>query len=651
MCGLAGFLRPAGVSASVAEQTVDGMSAALTHRGPDDTGTWLDANAGIALGHRRLAILDLSPAGHQPMICPSGRYVIAYNGEIYNHLEIRKALETAQSPPRWRGHSDTETLLAGFDSWGVGPTLGKTVGMFAIALWDRQSRTLTLARDRVGEKPLYYGWQGDVFLFGSELKALRAHPAFRAEVDREVLAMYMRRGYIVAPHSIYLNIRKLLPGTYVQLSVNDAPGTAPRPQAYWSLRDAAERGSAHPFDGSDEEATDQLEVELKRAVSQQSVADVPLGAFLSGGIDSTTVVALLQAQSSRPVKTFTIGFHESDYQEAQHAASVAKVLGTEHSELYVTPHEARDVIPKLPVMYDEPFGDSSAIPTHLVAQFARRHVAVSLSGDGGDELFGGYTRYQSTHDIWRAMSRIPGFARSVLSYGCRAYARRSRTSSSGWKASRLALYLSARTAEECYTAKVLQHQDAHELVLRSGGRVGLQAWGGALDVELSSENIYDRMMYADALTYLPDDILAKVDRAAMSVSLETRIPLLDHRVVEFVWRLPLHMKVRNRESKWLLKRLLYRHVPAALMERPKMGFGVPVNEWLRGPLREWAEELLAEARLRREGFLNPALVREQWSRHIDRTSTEGDSLWQVLMFQAWLATSAHTQSMHAGRAA
>ncbi len=648
MCGFAGFLKSASVLPADAEKVVARMSASLAHRGPDDADTWLDASAGIAFGHRRLAVIDLSPAGHQPMVSASGRYALSFNGEIYNHLEIRDALEATYGLVHWRGHSDTETLLAGFDRWGIEATLERSVGMFAFALWDRATRTLTLARDRVGEKPLYYGWQGDTLLFGSELKALRAHPSFRAEIDRAVLALYMQRGYVAAPHSIYRGILKLLPGTLVQFGARESPGALPVPRAYWSLRKVAEEGLSRPFAGSDREAADELERVLNRAVCDQSVADVPLGAFLSGGIDSTTVVALLQAQSSRRVKTFTIGFHESNYQEAQHAAAVAKRLGTDHTESFLTPRDAMDVIPTLPSMYDEPFGDSSAIPTHLVSAFARQRVTVCLSGDGGDELFGGYTRYRSTASTWGAMSRVPGFARNMLSYCCRTYGRRSRASLSGWKANRLALYLSAQTADECYALRTRQDMDA---VLRLGSDGAEAGLAGTLDGGLSSDSIYDRMMYADTVSYLPDDVLAKVDRAAMAVSLETRIPLLDHRVIEFAWRLPLHMKVRGREAKWLLKRVLYRHVPAALMQRPKMGFGVPVNEWMRGPLRDWAEDLLTESRLRRDGFLNPVQVRERWVRHITRTSSEGDSLWQILMFQAWLSAVGNLQPMHAGRAA
>jgi asparagine synthase (glutamine-hydrolysing) len=641
MCGLAGFFRPAGLSASSCDALLSKLTASLQHRGPDDSGTWVDAGAGIALGHRRLAVLDLSPAGHQPMFSASGRYVIAFNGEIYNHLAIRKEVAMSQPSQEWRGHSDTETLLAGFDCWGVEPTLKKTFGMFAFALWDRHTRTLALARDRVGEKPLFYGWQGDVFLFGSELKALRAHPAFRAEIDRDVLATYMQKGYIEAPYSIYRDIRKLMPGSYLQLSAQDVPGVIPDPRTYWSLREVVESGIAHPFAGSDAEAVDQLEAELKRAISLQSVADVPLGAFLSGGTDSSTVVALMQSQSSRPVKTFTVGFRESDYQEAEYARSVAQLLGTDHTELYVTPKEAMEVIPKLPVLFDEPFGDSSAIPTFVVAQFARRHVTVCLSGDGGDELFGGYSRYQRTDDMWRVLNRIPKVARTALSYGCRAYSRRYRTSSIGWRASRLALYLAARTAQECYHARMLQCQDVDELVLGSGRDIERKPANGAMN-----GNVYDTMMYADTLSYLPDDILAKVDRASMGVSLEARVPMLDHRVIEFAWRLPLQMKVRNRQGKWLLKRVLRKYIPVPLIERPKMGFGVPVGEWVRGPLRSWAEELLAEHRVRSEGFLNPRRVSEQWMRHLNRTSHEGDSLWQVLMFQAWLTDSARPPCSH-----
>jgi asparagine synthase (glutamine-hydrolysing) len=636
MCGIAGFFRPSGLAASVAEAIAEGLAETLLHRGPDDAGTWVDGEAGIALGHRRLAILDLSAAGHQPMISASGRYVIVFNGEIYNHLEIRKEIEARDSPCPWRGHSDTETLLASFDSWGIEPTLRKAVGMFAFALWDRQNRVLTLARDRIGEKPLYYGSQGDIFLFGSELKALRAHPDFRPEIDRNVLVDYMRRGYIAAPNSIYRNVFKLLPGTYLQLSPRHLPGTLPNAKAYWSLRAVAESGLSKPFEGSDAEAVAQLEGHLMHALSLQSIADVSLGAFLSGGIDSSTVVALMQAGSSLAVKTFTLGFCESDYQEAQHAKSVARHLGTDHTEMYVTAREALEVIPKLSDMYDEPFGDSSAIPTFLVSQLARGHVTVSLSGDGGDELFGGYTRYQRTDDIWRAIRRIPYCARKAVSWGISALSRHVNGSSLGWKANRLALYLSARKGEDCYHTQILHRQDASGLVV---GIDRASSACGPLTAALSQGHLFSDMMYSDAATYLPDDILTKVDRASMAVSLEVRVPMLDHRVIEFAWRLPFKMKVRNRESKWLLRQVLQKYVPRSMMDRPKMGFGIPIGQWLRGPLRDWAEDLLAEDRLSRDGLLDPHLVRAQWLRHIGGIPVEVDSLWHVLAFQAWHSSS------------
>ena len=609
------------------------MADALIHRGPDDAGCWADPEAGIALGHRRLAVLDLSPAGHQPMMSASGRYVLAFNGEIYNHLEIRGELVTPRQTAQWRGHSDTETLLAGFDRWGVAATLRRCVGMFAFAVWDRESRLLILARDRLGEKPLYYGWQGDTFLFGSEIKALRAHPSFSAEIDSTVVSLYLGRGYVPSPHSIYRGIHKLPPGTLLQQSAGGGVRVPAEPRAYWSLSQVVRDGRAQPFEGTPEEAVEQLEELLRHAVHGQSIADVPLGALLSGGVDSSTIVALMQAQSSCPVRTFTIGFDEVNYQEAPHAAAVARVLGTQHTELQVTPREAMTVIPQLASMYDEPFGDSSAIPTHLVAQLARRQVTVCLSGDGGDELFAGYTRYQETADAWRLINRVPILVRRMLAGACRAVARRRPLSGAGWRADRLATYLSARTARECYAAKTLQHFAVPVTVTQQKGA----ATAAELAAEAGPSGFHEQMMYADTLSYLPDDILTKVDRAAMAVSLETRIPLLDHRVVEFAWRLPLHLKVRNGDSKWILKQVLYKYVPAALMQRRKSGFGVPVGEWVRGPLRDWAEELLAESRLRRDGVLHVAPVRERWSRHLARLSSEDDFIWQLLMLQAWLA--------------
>lgn len=636
MCGVVGILRRASASDVVDQGAIESMAKRLHHRGPNDSGVWADSDAGIAFGHQRLSVVDLSLSGHQPMLSAAGRLVLVFNGEIYNHREIRDEIQRTESVVQWRGHSDTETLLAGIERWGLETALKKTRGMFALALWDRHERTLTLARDRIGEKPLYYGWQGDVFLFASELKALQGHPAFRAEIDSDALALYMHRGYIEAPYSIYQGVQKVLPGTYLQISAADSPGTVPTPRAYWSLRDVVDRGHDQSLFGSAENAIEQLEVELTRSISQQMIADVPVGAFLSGGIDSSTVVALMQAQSSRPVRTFTIGFMEEDYEEAKHAKLVAQYLGTEHTELYVTSREALQVIPKLPIMYDEPFGDSSAIPTFLVAQLARENVTVALSGDGGDELFGGYSRYRRTSDIWRTTTRVPYIFRKAASYGLNAYSRIAAASLTGWRAGRLASYLSARTAAECYQVQLAE--PSHDIVLNAG--LGIASASTRMPPEIAARNLFDAMMYVDTKAYLPDDILVKVDRASMAVSLEARVPMLDRDVVEFAWRLPLNMKVRNGEGKWILKQVLKKYVPSSLTARPKKGFGVPVGEWIVGPLRDWAEDLLSEGRLKQEGFLNPRVVRDKWARHVAGASTEGDSLWQVLMFQAWLR-SAH----------
>jgi asparagine synthase (glutamine-hydrolysing) len=635
MCGITGFFQPAGLSGDAALAVLNGMSASLSHRGPDDSGTWVDADAGIALGHRRLSVLDLSPAGHQPMLSASGRFAIVFNGEIYNHADMRREMEQLRPTPQWRGHSDTEILLAAFERWGLEASLKKTIGMFAFALWDRQQRNLTLVRDRLGEKPLYYGWQDGVLLFGSELKALRAHPAFRNSIDRGVLAEYFRHGFIAAPQSIYQGIFKLLPGSYVQFSGPGQRDIAPRPRAYWSLREAAERGLADPFGGSDQDAVEQLDAELRRAVAQQCVADVPLGAFLSGGVDSSTIVALMQAQASRPVKTFTIGFHESEYNEAGQARLVAQRLGTDHTELFVSPREAMEVIPRLPSLYDEPFGDSSAIPTVLVSQLARRHVTVALSGDGGDELFGGYARYIRTSDIWSSLRRVPYIVRRAASLGVSAFSRNSRTPSTRDKAARLAQYLAAKDAASLYRAQMAQRPEAYAFVVGHDAR----PVAPVSDEALSGGDIYSTMMYMDAATYLPDDILVKVDRASMSVGLEARVPMLDHRVLEFAWHLPLTLKVRGRTGKWLLKQVLNKYLPDSLPIRPKMGFGVPVGRWVREPLRDWAESLLGEERLRSEGFLDPKLARDQWALHLAGNSG-GDQIWHMLAFQAWLASAA-----------
>jgi asparagine synthase (glutamine-hydrolysing) len=593
-----------------------------------------------------LSILDLSSAGHQPMASASGRYVIAFNGEIYNHLALRREMEVTDSVLAWRGHSDTETLLAGFDTWGIEATVKKSIGMFAFALWDKHDRTLTLCRDRLGEKPLYYGWQGDTFLFGSELKSFKAHPAFRAQVDRNSLTLMMRYGYIPTPYSIYQGIQKLLPGSLLTVSLQNRNV---QPQQYWDRRQVITDGLTQSFPGSPEEAVDALENLLKDAVLQQMMADVPLGAFLSGGIDSSAIVALMQAQSSRPVRTFTIGFEEEGYNEALHAKAIAQHLGTEHTELYVTPEQAMAVIPRLPALYDEPFSDSSQIPTFLVSQMARQHVTVSLSGDAGDELFGGYGRYFFMTKLNRILSSFPVGLRqmfatwitslspqvwnSILSPVRPLLPGKIASSNLGDKLYKGADIMAASSPEDLYLLMISHWTQLAELVIDASEPPTILSDPG---LQPKTDSFIHQMMALDMLTYLPDDILTKVDRAAMGVSLETRVPLLDHRVVEFAWHLPLDYKVRNGEGKWPLRQVLYKYVPKELIERPKMGFGVPINSWLRGPLRDWAEALLNESRLRQEGYFNPAPIRQKWEEHLSGKRNWSYYLWDVLMFQAWL---------------
>lgn len=645
MCGLTGYWKATGYTAQAAEAIVGTMARQIIHRGPDDQGVWIDSEAGLALAHRRLSILDLSPQGHQPMLSHCGRYVIAFNGEVYNFVALRDELEQTSVATAWRGHSDTEVMLAAIAAWGVNAALKKFVGMFAFALWDRETRTLTLARDRLGEKPLYYGWQGETFLFGSELKALKAHPAFVGEIDRDALTLFLRHNAIPAPYSIYKNIHKLPPGTLLQLHAGQKDA---RPVAYWSARLVAEAGQSNLFRGSDAEAVAELERLLGQVVSGQMVADVPLGAFLSGGIDSTTIVALMQVHSTRPVKTFTIGFNEAGYNEAEHAHTVARHLGTEHTELYVTPQDAMDVIPNLAAIYDEPFADSSQIPTCLVSRLARQHVTVSLSGDGGDELFGGYNRYFWARDIWRKLGWMPRPLRAAMagvlttvpptSWNTafqkleRWLPARLRYANPGDKLHKAAEILAVRSPEEIYLGLVSHWKNPARLVPGSHEPPTLLT-DPAQRADLP--DFEHRMMYLDTVTYLPDDILTKVDRAAMAVSLETRVPLLDHRVVEFAWSLPLHMKIRHGQGKWLLRQVLYRHVSQAMMERPKMGFGVPIDHWLRGPLKSWAEELLNASSLEAGGYFRAAPIREKWDEHLSGRRNWSYYLWDVLMFEAW----------------
>ena len=644
MCGVAGFWARSGWQGAF-EPTMRFMTDAISHRGPDDAGCWVERDVGVALGNRRLSIIDLSPEGHQPMVSKSGRYVISFNGEIYNFRELREELSGDYS---WRGHSDTEVMLRAVEAWGLEAAARRFVGMFAFALWDRKERLLHLVRDRLGKKPMYYGWTGGAFLFGSELKALRVHPEFKAEIDRDALALLMRYRYIPSPYSIYRGVYKLGPGTVLTLSSPLNRHSSPVP--FWSAKEVAEHGIADPFTDSDADAVEHLDALLREAVRLRMVADVPLGAFLSGGVDSSTVVALMQAQSGRPVKTFSIGFQEEKYNEAEHAKAVARHIGTDHTELYVTPEEAMTVIPKLPGLYDEPFADPSQIPTFLVSEFARRQVTVSLSGDGGDELFAGYSRYFWGRSVREALGWLPREVRraatrilnavppKVWEWGFGATKAtvpgRPKRHDPDVMVKKLAEILAAENMESAlYYGLISDWKDPASFVLGSSEPPTVltdqRYWAKVPD-------FLRWMMYVDLVSYLPDDILVKVDRASMGVSLEARVPLLDHRVVEFAWRVPLSMKIRNGQSKWLLRQVLYKYVPKELTERPKMGFGVPIGDWLRGPLREWAETLLDEQRLRDEGFFNPAPIQQKWSEHLSGQRHWQYYLWNVLMFQEWL---------------
>ncbi|MGU4032158.1 asparagine synthase (glutamine-hydrolyzing) [Pseudomonas aeruginosa] len=625
MCGIAGFWNITGTllgdNARVARQ----MAAAIHHRGPDESGIWYEAPRAPILVHARLAVLELSPAGSQPMHSDCGRYVLIYNGEIYNHLALRARLSEAGVTHSWRGGSDTETLLACFAQWGVESTLKLTVGMFALALWDRQEKTITLARDRMGEKPLYWGWQNGVLFFASELKALKEHPLFRGDIDRDALALFLRYGYVPAPYSIYKGIGKLRAGSYLVLSERSLNETC-EPAAYWSANAAIEEALSNPFQGTDAEAVDLLESQLRTSISDQMVSDVPLGAFLSGGVDSSTVVALMQQQSSRPIRTFSIGFDEPGYDEAVYAKAVAEHIGTDHTELYVNSKDALDVIPSLPKIYCEPFGDSSQIPTLIVSGLARQQVTVALSGDGGDELFGGYNPYQFTPRVWRMLERFPHSMRRFAS----AFAQDLPLPE---KLGKLRDVFASRTAQELFY-RLNSHWRNHEYPV-----IGAQGHTALLDTPERwprVDSFQHWMMAMDVQGYMPDDILVKVDRAAMANSLETRVPLIDHRVFELAWRMPLHMKIRNGKGKWLLREVLYRHVSRELIERPKKGFSVPVSDWLRGPLKEWAESLLDERRLQQEGYLDSRLIRRIWNDHLAGRRDHSRRLWSVLMFQAWL---------------
>jgi|KBSSwiStaDraftv2_1062776.scaffolds.fasta_scaffold27774_3 asparagine synthase (glutamine-hydrolysing) len=637
MCGIAGVLTLAGTSRGQLERNAIAMADCIAYRGPDDHGLWSDADTGIALTHRRLSIVDLSAAGHQPMISANGQLIITYNGEIYNFQELRRELEARGV--QFRGHSDTEVMLEAFAIYGIDTTVKRLIGMFTIGVWDRRNRTLTLVRDRLGIKPLYWAKFGELFLFGSELKALRAYPGWTPRIDRAAVAAFMRHNYIPAPHTIYEGVNKLAPGTILTLPWNGEP----KIERFWNARAIAKAGLANPLQADDGELTDQLEALLRDAVSRRMVADVPVGAFLSGGIDSSTVAALMKAANAGPVRTYTIGFELPGFDEATHSAAVARHLGTEHTELTVTARNALDVIPQLPDMYDEPFADSSQIPTYLVSAMTRRHVTVALSGDGGDELFAGYNRYQLTTRLWRSFALLPGPMRRALAGMLTAVSAdrwtqmlsivsdRMRPRQAGDKLHKLAAVLCAEGDTDLYR-RLVTHWDPAAVMPGVAEAKGI-LWDS--QIERDFPGLLERMQFLDLVTYLPDDILTKVDRASMAVALEARVPLIDHRVVEFAWRLPQAAKIRGGVSKWLLRQVLYRHVPKNLVERPKMGFGIPLGEWLRGPLRDWAETFLDERRLRDANLLDAARVRQYWQEHLDGRRNWQYLIWDVLMLETW----------------
>ena len=657
MCGLTGILCLE--STSDINREVAKMTSKLIHRGPDGEGFWSDNR--IGLGHRRLSIIDLSAAGNQPMISNCERLVIAYNGEIYNHLELRDSLNKEGAAPKWRGHSDTETLLAAISHWGIDEALTRSFGMFAFALWNRENKTLSLARDRMGEKPLYWGWAGKNLIFGSELKALRAHPQCPTEVCSEALSLYLRFMYVPSPRSIYPNIYKLEPGTI--LTVNEVFPVSPpkkplRPgqqygslsiHRYWDLNSQIEACSEDAFN-DDKEAVSLLGKTLTQTVKRQMISDVPLGVFLSGGVDSSTITALMQKQITKPIKTFTIGFDESAYDESSNAAEVAQYLGTDHTKLQVTDEDARHLVPDLPKIYDEPFADSSQIPTHLVCRAARQNVTVALSGDGGDELFGGYNRYIYGPSLWKRMSYLPFYIRRFIGFSAQQIPEQfwnwievsynqvrsgsSRISNLGNKANRLGERMRLiKSFDEFYLNMASNWIEPEKLLLSKVIEPNSQ-----LNDPLPKYGVEDPaawMMMQDMRSYLPDDILCKVDRAAMGISLETRAPFLDPDVIALSARLPTNMKIRNGQSKWALRQVLYKYVPPRIIDRPKVGFAVPIGSWLREPLREWAADLLSTERLNEDRIFNPEIIHKTLSEHLTGRRDWTNLLWSILMFQAW----------------
>lgn len=650
MCGIAGGLYIDDRSFTDMQSIVSKMIDKLNHRGPDDKGVWIDSDTGISLSHSRLAIMDLSFAGHQPMPSPCGCLVIVFNGEIYNHIDIRKELTLNNLLPSdffWKGTSDTETLLMAIKVWGVSKTLSKLIGMFAFALWDYNTKSLTIARDRMGEKPLYYGLQDRALMFASELKSIHAIPTFNASINQSALSLYLQNNMVPAPSTIYNGIYKLLPGTYLTVKKDDIiQNRLPKPTQYWGLDNIVQKGLLTPFSGSKEEAVFELDRLIKQSISGQMIADVSLGAFLSGGVDSTTIVALMQSQSIQPIQTFTAGFYERGYNEANYAKEVANYLGTNHTELYVTQSQMLDCVPKIPQLYDEPFADASQIPTYLISRLTRQHVTVSLSGDGGDELFGGYNRYISAVSIWNKCIKLPYAIRMLIAgilttispsawdsifYNLRSVLPRDwQYQTPGNKVYKLSSILTVKSAEKLYN-NIVSNWKQTEHVL-----VNYQEKNEAFSNTLNIKELEHRMMYLDSISYLPDDILVKVDRASMGASLESRVPFLDHRIVEFAWTLPLTMKIHQGQGKWILRKVLNKYIPSNLVDRPKSGFDVPIDHWLRGPLKKWAEELINPSLLKEQGFFVPEIIQRKWLEHLSGKKNCSHQLWAILMFQAWL---------------
>lgn len=644
MCGVAGFLMDSKSSSSVNFDLITKkMTDSIKHRGPNDSGCWNNPSEGIALGHRRLSILDLSDAGHQPMESSNGRYVIAFNGEIYNHLQIRSDIEKNNGNISWRGHSDTETILSAFETFGIQESLEKFVGMFAFSLWDKKNKILTLARDRLGEKPMYYGWQnianGRVFLFGSELKALKSFPDIDLRVDRGSLSLFLKHAYVPNPYSIYENIFSLEPGQFLQVSLTNK---MTKTVNYWEASEIIKKGSFEEYKGTPKEAVKDLKNLLRHTIKSQMISDVPLGAFLSGGIDSSTVVSIMQEQADIPVKTFTIGFNEKGFDEAKYAKSIANHLGTDHTELYINANDAIKVIPDMHSIYCEPFADSTQIPNFIVSRLANNDVTVALSGDGGDELFGGYSRYNHIDNIWKKINYFPLSTRNLISK-ILTYPLQEKSIYSRYKSKTLTNLskriisgtnlINSETIDKLYLHVITQipfSEDViHDGYLKETKLDDLKpSFGDISNIE--------KMMATDTINYLPDDILTKVDRAAMRTSLETRVPFLDHNIVEFAWRLPISYKVKEGESKWPLQQILKDFLPESLTKREKMGFSVPIHEWIRGPLSEWCEELLNKDRLKSEGFFDEEIVCNKWKEHLFGKKNNITFLWPILMFQSWL---------------